>query len=176
MLVGRSAQDFEAAALQRLGDLKRRLAAELDDHAQGLFHARDIEHVLRRQRLEVKLVRDVEVRAHGLGIGVDHDRLDAGRAKSHRGMHAAVVELDALADAVGPAAQDHDLGAGGDAGLVLAAVAAVEIGRFRFELGRAGVDRVESAVHAGLFAVEADLVFGQIQYAGESRDPSGREP
>ena len=32
----------------------------------------------------------------------------AGLAQGERGLAAAVVELDALADAVGPAAEDHD--------------------------------------------------------------------
>ncbi len=55
-------------------------------------------------------------------------------------MAAAVVELDALADAVRPAAEDHDLVARRGIGLALALVGAVEVGGERLELGRAGVD------------------------------------
>ena len=66
----------------------------------------DLEHVLERERLEVQLVRDVEVGRDGLGVGVDHDRLVSLLAERQRGAHAAVVELDALPDPVGPAAED----------------------------------------------------------------------
>ena len=65
-------------------------------------------------------------------------------------MDAAIVELDALADPVRPAAQDDDLAPVGrpashsalladDAGLV----AGVDVGRARLELGGAGVDALE---------------------------------
>jgi hypothetical protein len=69
----------------------------------------DLEHVLERERLEVELVADVEVGRDGLRIRVDHDRLVAVVAQRERGLDAAVVELDALPDAVGPAAEDDDL-------------------------------------------------------------------
>jgi hypothetical protein len=65
-----------------------------------LFDGDDLEHVFQRQRLEVQAIRGVVVGRHGLRIAVDHDRLVAVFAHGQRGMHAAVVELDALADAV----------------------------------------------------------------------------
>ena len=55
--------------------------------------------------------RRVVVGRHRLGVAVDHDRLDALLAQRHRRVHAAVVELDALADAVRPAAEDDHLAA-----------------------------------------------------------------
>ena len=70
------------------------------------------EHVLERQRLEVQPVGRVVVRRDRLGVAVDHHRVAAGLADGHRRVHAAVVELDALADAVGPGAEDHDATAG----------------------------------------------------------------
>ena len=42
------------------------------------------------------------------GIRVDHDRLEALLAQRERRLHAAVVELDALPDAVRAAAEDDD--------------------------------------------------------------------
>ena len=89
------------------GELERRLAAELDDHALGLLDLADAEHVLERQRLEVEAVGRVVVGRDGLGVAVDHHRVAARLAHGHRGVHAAVVELDPLADAVGPGAEDH---------------------------------------------------------------------
>ena len=89
--------------------LQRRLAAELDDHAFGLFAIVDLEHVLERERLEVEPVGGVVVGRNGLGVGVHHDRLEPVLAQREGGVHAAVIELDPLPDAVRPAAEDHDL-------------------------------------------------------------------
>ena len=74
----------------------------------GLLAVHDLEHVLERQRLEVQLVRDVEVGRDRLGIRVDHDRLVPLLAERHHRAHAAVVELDALPDPVRTAAEDDD--------------------------------------------------------------------
>ena len=74
----------------------------------------------------------------------------------HRGRRrrraAAVVELDALTDAVGAAAEDDDLAARRRVGLALAVVAAVEIRRERLELGGAGVDALVGRREAQLVA------------------------
>jgi hypothetical protein len=96
-----------ASSVQR--QLQRRLAAVLDDHAHRLFLVDDLEHVFERERLEIQPVAGVVIGRHGLGVAVDHDGLVTVFAQGQRRVHAAVVELDALADAVRPAAQHHDL-------------------------------------------------------------------
>ena len=104
---------FDAGFLQRQRQLQRRLAAELHDArhvAAGAALALDHRHhVLERQRLEVEAVGGVVVGRHRLGIAVHHHRLEAFLAEAEHGMTAAVVELDALADAVRTAAEDDDL-------------------------------------------------------------------
>ena len=93
----------------RLGrDPQRRLAAELHDHALGLLDVDHLEHVLDGQRLEVEPVGGVVVGRDRLRVAVDHHRVAADLAHGHRGVHAAVVELDPLADAVRARAEDHD--------------------------------------------------------------------
>src|SRR6185437_8965311 len=57
-------------------------------------------------------------------------------------------------------AQDHDLGFRADLRLVQSCVAAIKVGSFSLELGSTGVHHVETAVDTGIFAVDADLVFG----------------
>ncbi len=64
-------------AVQRLGEVDRRLPAELHDHAVRLLVLDDVEHVLDRQRLEVEPVGGVEVGGDGLRVVVDDDRLVA---------------------------------------------------------------------------------------------------
>jgi isoaspartyl peptidase/L-asparaginase-like protein (Ntn-hydrolase superfamily) len=112
-----------AGGLQVAGELERRLAAELDDDAQQLaprrLDAADLEHVLGGERLEVEPVGRVGVGRDGLRVAVDHHRLDAGLLQAERGVAAAVVELDALADPVRPAAEDDHLAAVGGPRLVL---------------------------------------------------------
>ena len=141
--VGRRAQDRHARLLERDDQLERRLPAELDDDAAGPLALHDVHHVLERQRLEVEAVGGVVVRRDGLGIAVDHDRLHACLAEREGGVDAGVVELDALADAVRPRAEDDDLLARGGRRLVLVLVRRVEVGRVRLELGGAGVDHLE---------------------------------
>jgi hypothetical protein len=115
--VGRGAEDRDAGLFQRVGELQRRLAAELDDHAEQravlLLLAQDLEHVLVGQRLEIEPVGGVVVGRHGLRVAVDHDRLVARVLEREGGVAAAIVELDALADPVGAAAEDDDLRAVG---------------------------------------------------------------
>src|SRR4029077_5804045 len=113
-----------------------------------------LDHVLGGQRLEVEAVGGIVIGRDGLGVAVDHYGLVTRLAQGIDRVHAAIVELDALADAVGAAAQDDDLAAVGRLGLALgrphavALVAGIEIGRARFELGGAGVDALEHRFYA----------------------------
>ena len=95
--------------LQRRGEIERRLAAELHDRADAFLLLVNLQHVLERERLEIQAVAGVVVGRDGLGIRVDHHGLEADLAQREGRVHAAVVELDALADAVRAAAEDHDL-------------------------------------------------------------------
>src|SRR3989449_9781733 len=72
---------------------QRRLAAELHHHSERSLPPHDLEHVLQGERLEVQLVRDVEVGRDGLGVAVDHDRLEPQLAEREPRPDAAVVEL-----------------------------------------------------------------------------------
>src|ERR1035437_1297399 len=96
-----------------LGQLERGLAAELHDDAMqraiGAFGVDDLQYVLRRERLEIEPVGGVVVGRPRLRIAVDHDGLVADFLEREGGMATAVVELDALADAVWTAAEDDDL-------------------------------------------------------------------
>ncbi len=144
---GRGADDGHAGGAQALREVERRLPAELDDHADlraGLrFVVVDGEHVFKNERLKVEAVAGVVVGGDGLRIAVDHDGLVAVVFEREGGVAAAVVELDALADAVGAGAEDDDLRRFGRRRFVLFVVGRVEVGRHRFEFGGAGVDELE---------------------------------
>ena len=155
--------------MQPGGELQRRLPAELDDDALGLLDLAHADHVLERQRLEVQPVGGVVVGRDRLRVAVDHDRVAAELAHGLGRVHAAVVELDPLADPVRPRAEDHDaralaaldlvgrthqpaarsasglagLGGAGVIQLTRALPAGVVVRRASRELGRAGVDGLE---------------------------------
>jgi hypothetical protein len=154
-------------ALQVERQLQRRLAAVLHDDADRLFLVDDLQHVFQRHRLEVEAVAGVVVGRHGLRVAVDHDGLVAVLAHRQRRMHAAVVELDALADAVRTAAQHHDLLLAGGLGLALLVVAGVEVGGLGGELGRAGVHPLVDRPHAQRMARAAHLMLVGAQQLGQ---------
>ncbi len=154
------AEQRHARLDQAVGELERGLAAELDDHALQPTHAAldldHAEHVLEGERLEVEAVGGVVVGGDRLGVAVDDHRVASGLAHGHGGVHAAVVELDSLADAVGARSENHDRGALARRArvardLVRGATlpAGVVVGSARGELGGAGVHRLERALARG---------------------------
>ena len=177
--VGRGAEDRDVRLLQRLGELERRLAAELhDDAVQRAVRplgVDDLEHVLGRQRLEIEPVGGVVVGRDGLRIAVDHDGLVAGLAQREAGVAAAIVELDALADAVRTAAEDDDLlpvrglRLVGDGAGERRLVGRVHVGGRRGELGRAGVDALEHRPHAERAPRRRHIGLGALRQHREAR-------
>ncbi len=97
------AEDGHACFLERPRKLERRLAAERHEHACGLLGSHDVHDVFEREWLEVEAVGGVVVSGDRLRVAVHHDRLEAHLRERVGGVHAAVVELDPLADPVGPA-------------------------------------------------------------------------
>ena len=154
----RRAEDAVAALLDRAREPERRLAAELGHDADGLLAIADREHLLRRERLEVETVGGVVVGRDGLGIAVDHDRLVAQRPEGLRRMHAAVVELDALADAVRAGAEDDDARlVARRRRLVLLAPGRVQVVRGRLDLAGARVDAPKHGADPELVPAASDL-------------------
>ena len=168
--LGARADDRDAGVLQLLREAQRRLAAELHEHADELAAALprrlllgrdDLEDVLDGERLEVEAVAGVVVGRDRLGVAVDHHGLEAGLGERERRVDAGVVELDALADAVRPAAEDEHLAAARRRDLGLLVVGAVVVGRLGGELGRAGVDRLVDRPDAELPAPGPHVGLGE---------------
>jgi hypothetical protein len=124
----------------RPGEVERRLAAELRDGAPAFLAFVNMQDVFQRERLKKQFVAGVVIRGDGLGIGIDHDGLETVLLQREGGVDAAVIEFNALADAVGAAAEDHDF-----FGLVVfdfvvaAVVGGIIIRRVGLKLGGAGV-------------------------------------
>ena len=166
--IGLGAHNVHAALLEHTRQLKRGLAAKRHHDAVGALNIDDIHDVLVGERLKVQAVGSVVVGRDGLRVAVDHDGLKAAGGQCVARMHAAVIELDTLANAVGAGAQDHGLGlvrrrglVGGHALLGIRAravdvlVRLVVVLRGARELGGAGVDRLHAGNHAQALAVGA---------------------
>ena len=164
----RGADDVDAVGLQVEREIERGLAAELRDRAPAFFAFVNMQHILERQRLEEQFVARVVVCGDGLRVGVDHDRLEALLLQREGGVHAAVVELDALADPVRAAAEDHHLLGVAWADLVVAPVVGrVVVRRVRLELGRAGVHQPEARHEAQRLSLGAHLILGALGEVGD---------
>src|SRR5690606_9969081 len=112
-----------------------------------LFDLDNLQHILERQRLEVQAVGGVVVGGHGFRVAVDHDGLVPALAPRERRVHAAVVELDALADAVGATAENHDLLAVARRRFALVLVGRIQVSGVGGELGGAGVHTLVDRLH-----------------------------
>ena len=108
----RVAEERDAGVCEGARQAQRRLAAQGDDDAERLLERADVEDALERHGLEVEPVARVVVGRDRLGVRVDHHGLVAELAKRAGRAHAAVVELDPLADPVRPGADDDDGAAG----------------------------------------------------------------
>ena len=173
--LGRGAQHREALLLERAREPQRRLAAELDDHAHRPFRVTDGQDVLGRHRLEVQAAGRVVVGRHGLGVAVDHDRLEPGLLQRERRVHARVVELDPLSDPVRPGAQDQHAWPGRRPDLGLVLVRRVVVRRARRELSGARVDRLEDGRDAERLAVTPNGRVGRRvsdRRSADRRDPA----
>ena len=138
------------------------------------------QHVLERQRLEVEPVGGVVVGGHRLRVAVDHHGLKTGLRQRGCRVHTAVVEFDALADAVRSRPEDQHLGPLGLRGHLrlgrrVEFVAAVVVGRLGLELRRAGVHRLVHRVDAEPRAQRAHPVLPR-QFRPQRGDLAVREP
>ena len=133
-------ENGHAGCLQAVSEIERRLTAELNEYALRFFLIANVEHVLESERLKVKFVARVVIGRDGLRIRIDHYRFESELAQRKGGVHAAVIELNSLADTVRPAPQDHYLALAALAPLVFVAVSGVVIWRVSFKFCRAGVD------------------------------------
>ena len=80
-----------------------------------------------------------------------------------RGVAATIVELDTLADAVGPRTENHNLRPISWVRFVFLFVRRIKIGRVGFELGAAGIDALVDGNQSKLFAISADFVFASFR-------------
>ena len=157
--IWRSADDGHTLARQWHCQVERCLTTKLHDHPIRPFPLNDVEHILPGERLEVELVGGIVVGGHGFGVGVDHDGLHPDFTQGKGGVHAAVIKLDALADAVWPTTQDHDFFTPTGSSLVLCFVGGVIVRRVGFKFSGTGVHQFVYRRNPQLQPALAHIVF-----------------
>ena len=152
-------------------EVERRLPPELNDASDdatgpiGFLDTAtvesfdDVEHILEGERFEEEKVAGVEIRGDGFRVRIDHHRFETHLLAGERRLAAAVVEFDALTDAVGSATQNDDLrsvthpdlvierlGEGAILGKSLerSFVRRIEVRGRRLEFSGAGIDQLEN--------------------------------
>ncbi len=145
--LGARAHDRHARVFERMCELEWSLPAEGHDDALGLLGSDDVHDVLEGERLEIESITRIVVGGDRLRVAVDHDRLVTHLSQRIGTVHAAVVELDTLPDAVRSGAKDHCTRLCGRSDLVLILVRLVVVRRTSRELSRTGVDRLERGLN-----------------------------
>ena len=137
------ADNLNASGFQCQCQLERGLAAVLNDHTIRLLHINNRQHILERDRLEVEAIGGVIVGRDGLWIAIDHNGFVTIFPHRQRRMDTAIIELDALADAVRATANNHNLVAIGWLRFALLLIGGVHIGSIGGKLSSAGINPLE---------------------------------
>ena len=153
------ADDGHTGRCQCFDQLQRRLATKLHNHALRLFDVDNTQHVFKGDRLEIQTIRGVVVGGNCFRIAVDHDGFVTILAHRKRGMHTAIIEFDALTDAIRAAAQHHDLVVCGGIRLALQLVGGIHVCGRRGKLRRAGIDALERRFHTKFEPISAHVAF-----------------
>ncbi|GKT92902.1 LOW QUALITY PROTEIN: hypothetical protein Ct61P_10752 [Colletotrichum tofieldiae] len=127
--LGRGAENLDASAVQRQGDVVGGLSTHGTEDTGSVLQLVNVEDALQTDDFEIKLVGLVVISAHGLRVVIDHDGLEAILAESANGADGAPVELDGGTDTV------------------------VGVGR---ELGSDSVDLLDKRHDVGLLSQSAD--------------------
>ena len=134
------AEDAGPAGRQRVREVQTRLPAELDHHTEHRVASEHVAHPLEVEGLEVEAGRGIEVGADRLGVAIDEHAIESRFPQGSRGVHAAVIELDPLADADRARADHRHRRVAGADDLVFVFVGGVVIRGHRLELGGTGID------------------------------------
>ena len=102
-------EDRYTHLLEGIGQLDGGLSTELNDRSVRLLHIYNVPYIFRCQRLEVELIRDIEVCGNGLRVVVDDDGLVALALELPCTVYGAEIELDTLADTDRAGTEDEHL-------------------------------------------------------------------
>src|SRR4030095_11784558 len=134
---------------------ERGLTTKLHDHAIGTLDFDDIHDILKSERLEVEAVGGGIIVPHRLRITVYHNGLVAVLFQGKGGVHAAVIKLNALANAVGATTEDHDFFHGLRRGFAGALVGRIQVRGMCHKFSATSVDPLKRRLDVLLLAQSA---------------------
>src|ERR1017187_257167 len=161
--IGGCTEYWNACRFKLLCKLERGLPTESNDYAIRLFKVYDVHHIFESERLEVKLVASVVIGRDGFGIAIYHYCLDTFFFKRERGMYAAIIELDSLADSVRSTAKYHNFFLVGSDRLVFLFISRVVIRRLGGKLSSAGIYGLKYRHNSKLFPACANIVLAHAE-------------
>ena len=167
--IGRGTDDRHSGRFEARGEIERRLATKLHDHAMRPLQRDNLHHILEGHWLEEQAVGNVVVGGNCLGVAVDHDGLVPVFAHCESSVHTAVVKLDALANAVWPTAQHHDLLAVGGQRFAFFFIGGVHVRRGGSELCRTGIHALVDRTHVQGVPMALHTELRHFQQRGEAR-------
>ena len=119
----------------------------------------NLQHVFKRQWLEVQTIRRVIVSRDCLRVAIDHDGLKPVFTQCQGRMHAAVVELNPLTNPVWTATKHHDLALVSGLGFTFLFIRRVHVSRVGCKFSRASVHALVDRAHAMVMTQLAYLSF-----------------
>ena len=161
-----------------MGQIQRRLPAVLDYYTMefGAELTANTQDVFQGQRFEEQKIRSVVVGADRFRVGVDHYRFESQFLHREGSMHAAVIELNALAHPVRAATENYDFLLVADANLVIdhsralfalnfyrrGFIGGIVIRRIGFELSRTGVYQFIYRFDSQFTSAFSQFLFGRL--------------
>ena len=125
-----------------------------------LFDVHDALHILRCQRLEIQLIRNIEVGTYRLRIIIYNNRLIALFAERPGAVNRTEVKLDPLADTDRAGTEDkHLLPPAGICGFILAAKAGIVVRRLRRKFSRARIHHLKRGHNVVVLTHLMNLLF-----------------
>ena len=161
--------------LKGASELQRRLSAKGNHYSLRLFDINNVHNVFVSQRLEIKAIGRIVVSRYRFRIAVDHDGFIAGIMQCVACMHAAIVKLNALANAIWASAQNHSaLLIGGSNLRIAQLICLVVILSKALKLGSTSINSLKDGNNTQLFTTSAyrklvgpsqvcDLVIGKTE-------------
>ena len=177
--IRRGPEDGNSSLFQSGCKFQRCLTAKLHDHAfdlaVGALSSDDLDDIFGGQGLKIQPVRGVVVGRHRFRIAIDHDGFITGFGQRKAGMAAAIIEFDALPNAVGAAAKNDDLFFGGGLGFANRFIEQPGfIGRIHVrgrgrKFGRAGIDALVDRRDVEAAAMLDGIGLAHFRELGEAR-------
>ena len=160
----RCSQNFDAGFSQLIGDVQRRLPAELNNYTLWFLLFINAQNILDGQGFKIEFIRGVVIRRDGFRVAVDHDGLIPFFPNGKGGMNTAIVKFNALPNPVGTTPKNHNFLAVAHRYLIRRIVGRIIISRVLYTTYR---NRLPGFHHTQCSTFFSDIFFRNTKKFGE---------